>query len=67
MLVIDAGTCITYDFINSKKEYLGGSISPGIQMRYNALHQFTSQLPLLESVNKAILTGTNTEGLFILE
>ena len=62
VLVIDAGTCITYDFINSNKEYLGGSISPGIQMRYNALHQFTSQLPLLESVDTAILTGANTEG-----
>ena len=62
VLVIDAGTCITYDFINSKKEYLGGSISPGIQMRYNALHHFTSQLPLLESVDTAMLTGDNTEG-----
>ncbi len=62
VLVIDAGTCITYDFINSNKEYLGGSISLGIQMRYNALHQFTSQLPLLQSANTAILTGTNTEG-----
>ena len=61
VLVIDAGTCITYDLINSKKEYLGGSISPGIQMRYNALHQFTSQLPLLESVDTAMLTGANTE------
>ena len=61
VLVIDAGTCITYDFINSKKEYLGGSISPGIHMRYNALHQFTSQLPLLESVDTAMLTGVNTE------
>ena len=61
VLVIDAGTCITYDLINSKKEYLGGSISPGIQMRYNALHQFTSQLPLLESVDTAMLTGVNTD------
>ena len=61
VLVIDAGTCITYDLINSEKEYLGGSISPGIQMRYNALHQFTSQLPLLESVDTAMLTGVNTE------
>lgn len=61
VLVIDAGTCITYDLINSRKEYLGGSISPGIQMRYNALHQFTSQLPLLESVDTAMLTGVNTE------
>ena len=33
-LVIDAGTCITYDFINAKNEYLGGAISPGIAMRY---------------------------------
>ena len=62
VLVIDAGTCITYDFINSKKEYLGGSISPGIHMRYNALHHFTSQLPLLESVDTAMLIGANTEG-----
>ena len=62
VLVIDAGTCITYDFINYKKEYLGGSISPGIKMRYSALHQFTSQLPLLEIVDTAILTGVNTVG-----
>ena len=61
VLVIDAGTCVTYDFINSKNEYLGGSISPGIQMRYNALHHFTSQLPLLKSVEKVKLTSANTE------
>ena len=61
VLVIDAGTCITYDFINSKKEYLGGSISPGIKMRYNALHHYTNQLPLLESIDTAMLTGANTE------
>lgn len=46
-LVIDAGTCITYDFINEKDEYLGGAISPGIRLRYEALHQFTAKLPLL--------------------
>tara|TARA_B100001057_G_scaffold308002_1_gene308109 strand:+ start:51 stop:764 length:714 start_codon:yes stop_codon:yes gene_type:complete len=62
VLVIDMGTCITYDFLNSKKEYIGGSISPGVEMRYNALHHFTSQLPLLESVDTAMLTGANTEG-----
>ncbi len=49
VLVIDAGTCITFDFINSEKEYLGGAISPGITMRYKALHNFTSKLPLLET------------------
>ncbi|HFS66644.1 MAG TPA: type III pantothenate kinase [Flavobacteriia bacterium] len=48
VLVIDAGTCITYDFVNSKKEYFGGFISPGIQMRYNAMHHFTKKLPLLK-------------------
>ena len=47
-LVIDAGTCITYDFINTSNEYLGGAISPGISIRYKALHQFTANLPLLE-------------------
>ena len=59
-LVIDAGTCITYDFLNSNSEYLGGAISPGIEMRYKALHQYTSKLPLLtkERVNK--LTGSST-------
>lgn len=48
VLVIDLGTCITYDFLNNKAEYWGGAISPGVQMRLKAMHQFTSQLPLLE-------------------
>jgi type III pantothenate kinase len=61
VLVIDAGTCITYDFINAKQEYIGGSISPGIRMRYSALHQYTSQLPMLNSAVNANLTGGNTE------
>lgn len=47
-LIIDVGTCITYDFINSKNEYLGGGISPGILMRYKAVNFYTSNLPLLE-------------------
>ena len=46
ILVIDAGTCITYEFIDSKGQYHGGNISPGMQMRYKALHQFTGRLPL---------------------
>jgi type III pantothenate kinase len=48
-LVIDAGTCITYDFVNSKNEYFGGAIAPGIEMRYKALNQFTANLPLLKA------------------
>ena len=47
-LVIDMGTCITYDFMNSHGEYLGGSIAPGLQMRYKAMHQQTQKLPLLD-------------------
>jgi type III pantothenate kinase len=47
VLIIDAGTCITYDFIDAKGIYYGGAISPGLQMRYNSLHKFTNSLPLL--------------------
>jgi len=47
ILVIDAGTAITFDFINSNGQYHGGSISPGLHMRFKALHEFTSNLPLL--------------------
>jgi len=60
-LILDAGTCITYDFIDTKKKYLGGAISPGINIRYKALHQFTANLPLLEK-NNFILTGKDTKG-----
>lgn len=53
-LIIDAGTCITYDFLTDKRIYLGGNISPGLQMRLKAMHQFTAALPLVEL--KAITT-----------
>jgi type III pantothenate kinase len=46
-LVIDAGTCVTYDFTTAQNHYLGGAISPGLQLRYNAMHNFTAKLPLL--------------------
>ncbi|KQS31623.1 type III pantothenate kinase [Pedobacter sp. Leaf194] len=46
-LVIDAGTCITYDLLAADSTYFGGSISPGIAMRFNAVHQFTGRLPLV--------------------
>jgi type III pantothenate kinase len=45
-LIIDTGTCITYDFKNSENEYLGGGISHGIQMRFKSLNSQTSKLPL---------------------
>jgi type III pantothenate kinase len=61
VLIIDAGTCITYDFINSKNEYLGGAISPGIRLRYQSLHNLTANLPLLESKRPEFLIGNTTD------
>lgn len=46
-LVIDAGTCITFDFIDGSDNYLGGAISPGLRLRYESLHDYTARLPLL--------------------
>jgi type III pantothenate kinase len=61
VLIIDAGTCITYDFVNNEGNYYGGAISPGLQMRYKALHVFTEKLPLLEPSEKCELVGNSTE------
>ncbi len=60
VLVIDAGTCITFDFKNNKNHYLGGAISPGLQMRFNALHTFTANLPLLTPKEDIKLIGNTT-------
>lgn len=59
-LIIDLGTCITYDFINSDNEYLGGGISPGILMRYKAVNNYTSNLPLLEPKHVKSYIGNTT-------
>ncbi|MCD6019656.1 MAG: coaX [Bacteroidetes bacterium] len=62
VLVIDAGTCIKYNFTNAKNEYLGGGISPGIQMRFKSLHEHTSKLPLIGLSEEPIeLIGTSTQ------
>lgn len=61
ILVIDAGTCITYDFTDSRKQYHGGSISPGLKMRFQAVHTFTARLPLVEATENAELIGNTTE------
>lgn len=60
-LVIDAGTCITYDFIDQHKNYLGGGISPGLSMRFQAVHTFTAKLPLVKPVEYPELIGNSTE------
>lgn len=61
VLVIDAGTAITYDLLTAEGKYLGGNISPGLEMRFRALNQFTEKLPKIEKgvVNKLI--GKTTE------
>lgn len=60
-LVIDAGTCITYDFTDSSKRYYGGSISPGLKMRFQAVHTFTARLPLVNPAENPELIGNSTE------
>ncbi|MDE5423249.1 type III pantothenate kinase [Ancylomarina sp. DW003] len=60
LLVIDAGTAITFDFVSLKNEYLGGTISPGLSMRFKALNVFTKKLPLLDKSDSFNLIGQNT-------
>jgi type III pantothenate kinase len=62
VLAVDAGTTITYDLVNRKREYLGGGISPGIRMRLKALHAFTGKLPLVDVTPDTVdLIGRDTE------
>ncbi len=61
VLIIDAGTCITYDFINKKNQYLGGAISPGIQMRYKSLNNLTANLPFLDTEIPDNILGNTSE------
>ncbi len=60
VLIIDAGSCITYDFITQQNNYLGGAISPGIRLRYKSLHNFTANLPLLNTEMPETLIGDTT-------
>ena len=61
MLVIDAGSAITIDFIGKDGKYNGGNISPGIKMRLKALHEYTDRLPLIEKEGDTPALGYNTE------
>lgn len=61
VLIIDSGTCITYDFINSNNEYLGGAISPGINTRYKSLNNLTANLPLLKPKVPKEIIGNSTK------
>ncbi len=59
LLIIDAGSAITYDYI-SGKTFKGGNISPGMSMRFKALHRFTRKLPLAATTEKFNSPGRNT-------
>ena len=61
VLIIDAGTAITYDILSDKNQYLGGNISPGFEMRFKALHHFTGKLPRVKPQELNKLFGTTTE------
>ena len=60
-LVIDLGSCITYDIIDQEGLHHGGVISPGYRMRYKAMHTFSGRLPFLEPKNNSTFLGTNTQ------
>ena len=59
VLIIDAGSAVTYDFLLGKT-YKGGNISPGLSMRFRALHRFTGKLPLASTAQKYSSPGKNT-------
>ena len=60
LLIIDAGTAITYDLVSENNEFIGGNISPGLQMRFKALNQFTGKLPLVSYSDEFQDIGRNT-------
>ncbi|KOY88289.1 hypothetical protein AD998_19225 [bacterium 336/3] len=62
-LIIDLGTCITYDFVTAENEFMGGMIAPGVRMRLKAMHHFTQKLPLVdwEPEKEVKITGASTQ------
>lgn len=61
LLIIDAGTCITYEVIDAQGNYWGGNIAPGMQMRLHALHEHTARLPLVSAEGEVPGMGYDTE------
>ncbi|NVK65854.1 MAG: type III pantothenate kinase [Flavobacteriales bacterium] len=59
-VVIDVGTCIKFDIVHTTEGYMGGSIAPGIDLRYKALNDYTGNLPLLSNKSTTNLVGTST-------
>lgn len=61
VLVVSCGTCVTFEFVNRKAQYLGGAISPGLNMRLQAMNYFTEKLPLLHFTEPGHFNGNTTE------
>ena len=61
LLVVDAGTAVTYDFVSADGTYLGGNIAPGIELRLKSLHDYTGALPLVQARGDAPMLGHDTE------
>ena len=59
-LIIDVGTCITIDFVDYDNNFFGGSISPGLEMRYKSLNNYTANLPLLKIGDDYNFPGDST-------
>src|SRR5262245_12853808 len=59
-LTIDLGTCINYEFVHADGSYRGGAISPGVNMRFEAMHRHTARLPLAPATDATPLTGIST-------
>lgn len=60
LLVIDSGTCITFNYVDAKGVFIGGNISPGLDMRFRGLHQYTAKLPLVEPAEEYGGVGRTT-------
>lgn len=60
-MIIDLGTCITYDLVDTKEQFHGGIISPGVRMRFTAMNTFTKRLPLLEPEEAPSILGKSTK------
>lgn len=60
-LVISAGTAITYNFVHQNRAFRGGGISPGLDLRFRALHEYTDKLPLVNDQGELLLLGYDTE------
>jgi type III pantothenate kinase len=60
-LVIALGSCITYNFVNNTHQFIGGSISPGLEMRFKSMHAYTDKLPLVHAHNNFPLVAYDTE------